>query len=104
MQGNEYQRISDETLQKIELLLDQTEGEIDYERNGVVLNIEFDDGAEMVINKQAPMQEIWLASRLGAHHFQWQNGRWRDSRTQSELFEFLVETIKSLSGIVLDLD
>lgn len=101
MQENEYLRLSDEVLEQIEYLLDQSDGEIDYERNGVVLNVEFDDGAELVINKQAPMQEIWLASRLGAHHFQWQEGQWLDSKSQAELFELLLSVIKTLSGLDL---
>ena len=102
MQDNEYQALSEQLLEKIEDLLEQTEGEIDFDRNGVVLTLEFDDGTEMVINKQAPMQEIWLASRLGAHHFSWQGSEWQDTRTQTEFFKLMKTVIKQLSGIELN--
>lgn len=38
-------------------------------QGGSVLNLEFPGRQVLVINAQAPLQQLWLASRLGAQHF-----------------------------------
>ena len=36
----------------------------------------FDDRSQIVINKQEPLLELWLASRLGGFHFAYKNNDW----------------------------
>ena len=104
MDESQYLQASEEVMARIEELLDRSDDEIDYERSGVVLTLEFDSGDEMVINKQAPMQEIWVASRLGAHHFRYRDGQWFDTRSDAELLSFVVSDIEQLSGVRLPLN
>ena len=56
----------------------------DCTRSGNVLSIELESGAQIVVNIQTPMQEIWLASHLGGMHFEPTTQGWinpRDGRT-----------------------
>ena len=76
-------------LDQIEDALDGCDVDVDMQRTGHVLEIEFDDGATIVVNGQVPMQEIWLASPAGAHHFHKRTGRWTDTRSGEPLAQVL---------------
>lgn len=74
----------DKTLyhQSIEALWQQIEDVIENEtdadtcQNGSVFTIDFGNGKQIVINKQEPLLELWLASRAGGFHFSYQEGEW----------------------------
>jgi CyaY protein len=54
--------------------------DVDAQRSGGLLELLFPDRSKLVVNKQPPLQEIWLASRRGGFHFQWRDGDWQDSK------------------------
>ena len=58
--------------QQAETLSQSGPGDLDIEairQGGSVLNLEFPPKQVMIINAQAPLEQLWLASRLGAQHF-----------------------------------
>ena len=61
MNESEFLNASDQIFDRIENGLDDGEFDVDLNRNGNVLEIEFDDGAKIVVNRHAANQEIWLA-------------------------------------------
>lgn len=65
----------------------------DYDNNGNV--IEITTGAEetIIINKQAPMHEVWLAARSGGRHYKLADGEWRDTRDDSPLLARLTQLL-----------
>ncbi|MCH9705695.1 MAG: iron donor protein CyaY [Proteobacteria bacterium] len=67
----------------IETLLE--DNEIDYDNNGNVLEIITEEDEKVIINKQTPMHEVWLAARTGGKHFKLQAGEWRDTRDNTTL-------------------
>ncbi len=74
---------------------------MDIDLQGAVLTIELDDGGQYVINKHAPMRQIWLSSPAsGAGHFDYHRDRaaWVDGRSGAELFSLLDEEISSAAG------
>ena len=58
---------------KIEETLENQDCDVDCETQGSVFTITFDDRSQIVINKQEPLLELWLASRLGGFHFAYKN-------------------------------
>ncbi|HBO38619.1 MAG TPA: iron donor protein CyaY [Pasteurellaceae bacterium] len=60
----------------IEEQLEEQDCNVDCERQGAVFTITFDDRSQIVINKQEPLLELWLASRLGGLHFAFKNNQW----------------------------
>ncbi len=60
--------------------------DIDTNRSGGLLELEFPDGSKIVVNKQPPLHEIWLAARNGGFHFKFIDGAWRDTRDGGEFF------------------
>ena len=61
----------------------------DYDNNGSVLEIVNDDDEKIIVNKQTPKREIWLASKHGGQHFVFADGDWRDTRDGSLLWQRL---------------
>lgn len=92
MTESEFTRLADDIFARIENTLDAND--LDYNLNGSVLEIEFDDGSQIIINRHTPNQEIWLAAKSGGFHYSLQDGRWVSNRDGSELFSQLCELVK----------
>ncbi|MFK7963532.1 MAG: iron donor protein CyaY [Burkholderiaceae bacterium] len=89
----------EQLLTTIEDVLDASELDIDFERNGHVLEIEFEDSSKIVVNGQVPMREIWLAAPSGAHHFKKDDsGRWVDTRSAENLSAVLSRCASAQGG------
>ena len=68
--------------------------DLDYEEpSDGILEIEFEDGSQMVINRHNAAREIWVAARSGGFHFRHDGKDWRDSRENTELFAKLTSLI-----------
>jgi CyaY protein len=102
MTPSEYQRQADATMQAIEDTIETVADaggiDADMERAGPVLNIDLEPGGRIVVNQQAPMQQIWVAARSGGFHYGYVDGRWVDTRSGEELFAALSRLITAQSG------
>jgi CyaY protein len=96
MTENEFNTLADQVFQRIEKALDATD--IDYDSNGMVMEIEFDDGSKVIVNRHVPNREIWLAARSGGFHFSWQDDAWISQRDGDELYAKLATLIQTGSG------
>ena len=67
LQDTEYQAAAERALAAIERQCDdwlqQGVVDIDTNRAGSLVELEFPDRSKIVVNKQPPLQEIWLAAR-----------------------------------------
>lgn len=99
MDEREYQTLADAALAKLEDSLEQVEADVECERvGGGILEIEFEDRSKIIINKQAAVQEIWVAAKSGGYHYRWLDGQWRDTRTGEELFAALSRYVSDQAG------
>lgn len=108
MTETEFLAIAERVLNAVEAAFEQAGDEsgvdIECSRNGNVLEIEFvDNGSKIIVNTQAPMQEIWVAARAGGFHYRLADGRWLDTRDGSELFAALSRLASLQAGAVLKL-
>jgi len=71
-------------LARIEVMLEAAGLEYDLSPGGV-LEVELEDGSQMVINRQAASREIWVAARSGGFHFRWNGVAWLDTRSGETL-------------------
>lgn len=106
MTESEFLVLTEVTLTAIETALDQaavtSELDVECSRNGNVLEIEFvDNGSKIIINSQAPMQEIWVAAKSGGFHYRRDGRHWINTRDQSELFAALSAMVSAQAGIAL---
>ncbi len=85
----------------IEAGLDQVDSDLDYETGGGVLTVTFENGTSMVFSRQPPVQQLWLATRSGGFHFEYDEaaGDWRNTRDSSLLRPFVVAQMREQGGI-----
>ncbi len=71
MNDSEFHRLADQLWLTIEERLDDWDGDsdIDCEINGGVLTITFENGSKIIINRQEPLHQVWLATKQGGYHF-----------------------------------
>ncbi|MEZ9657188.1 iron donor protein CyaY [Vibrio splendidus] len=91
MNETEFHQLVDIQMQNIEEAIDESEADIDYEVTGNVMTLEFENRSQIIINRQEPMKEIWLASKSGGFHFKLIDDKWTCSKTGVELFEMVKE-------------
>jgi len=101
MNEKEFNSQADAVFECIEQALDASDADIDYDSNGVVMEIEFADGSKIIVNRHTPNQEIWLAAKSGGYHFANQDGTWYSQRDGYELFAKLGELLHAGCGVVV---
>ena len=75
------------TLEALERALENCGEELDFElKAGGIVEIEFDDGSKIIVNRHGAAREIWVAARSGGFHYRWDGQAWRDTRSGDELF------------------
>jgi CyaY protein len=87
----------DRILQVIEDGLDTVDIDVDSERSGNVLTLEFEDTSKIIVNGNTPLREMWIAAKAGGYHFAKRTEGWIDSRGGDEFFESLSKLISQQS-------
>lgn len=86
-------------LEALERALENAGDDLDYElKAGGILEIEFEDGSKIIVNRHAAAREIWVAARSGGFHYRWDGQVWRNTRDGSELFEALSALVSGQLG------
>jgi CyaY protein len=98
MSDTEYMTRAEAVLAAIEYGADDVAADIECERSGNVLSLEFESGAKIIVNLQQPMHEIWIASKTGGYHFKFDGDTWRDTRSGDEFFAVLSREASQIAG------
>jgi CyaY protein len=98
MSDSEYLTRAEAVLAAVERSLDDTGADVEFERSGNVLTLEFENGTKIIVNLQPPMQEIWIAAKSGGYHFRFVDGEWRDTRNGTEFYAALSEYATQQAG------
>ncbi len=100
MNESEFDRLAEDTMFAIEEAVDASGADIDYDTGGGVLTLEFSDGSQIIVNKQAPLSQIWVAARSGGFHFDYDTGRgrWRLRGQDEDLFGCLSRYCSEQAG------
>jgi CyaY protein len=103
MTESEFLASAEAALDAIEAALERAGDDagldIECSRSGNVLEIEFiDNGSKIIVNSQAPMQQLWVAARAGGFHYALRDGRWINTRDGSELFAELSKMTSAQGG------
>jgi len=87
MTESEFETLASAALAALESAFEASIPDADVQTKGSgVLEIEFDDGSKMVINRHGAAREIWVAAKSGGFHFRHDGTAWRDTRDGTELF------------------
>ena len=99
MNDSEFNALADAVLKRIEARLDAADADLDSAMtSGGVLEIEFADGAKIIVNRHSAAQEIWVAAPSGGFHFRWDGQSWRDTRGGNELTAELTRLVSRQVG------
>ncbi len=99
MDETEFEKLADQTLAAIEAAIEASGLEVDLElKEGGILEVEFEGGSKLIINKHRAAREIWVAAPSGGFHFRREGSGWRDGRNQTELFAALSDLVSTQAG------
>lgn len=99
MNETEFINGANAMLENIATAIDTAEFDCDCEfKGGGILEIEFDNGSKVIINRNTPAREIWLAAASGGFHFRCDGEKWVDTRDGVELSRRLSRLLSTLSG------
>ena len=99
MDDKEFNSLADVTLARIEAALEASDADIDFElAAGGVLEIEFENGSKIIVNRHAIAREIWVAAKAGGFHFRWNGQNWCDTRDGLELMAKLSTLASQQAG------
>lgn len=97
---SEFDQLAEETMVAIEEAVDASGADIDYDSAGGILTLEFLNSSQIIINKQGPLRQIWVAARSGGFHFDYdpQRKSWLKDDDGEDLFACLSRCCSQQSG------
>ncbi len=103
-----FETLAEAALQSIADTLEDADADnLDVELEEGVLTIEVDDGGTFLLNKHAPMKQLWLSSpKSGASHYALaeEGGRWLSTRDGTDLLGLLAAEMSQVTGLNISLD
>lgn len=93
MNDSQYNLMADDMLLALEEAIEECGVDIDYEGVGGMLTLTFKNQSKVIINKQAPLKEIWVATKFNGHHFHFENDQWIDKRGGGEFWQFISQAV-----------
>jgi len=105
MNESDFDQLAEDTMLAIEEAIDACDVDIDYDNAGGILTLEFDNGSRIIINRQTPLSQLWVAARSGGYHFDYDAdaGCWRLQGTGEELFSCLGRYCSEQAGTEVEL-
>jgi CyaY protein len=104
MEESAFNALAEAELARIEAALEDCGVDLDIEsKPGGVLEIEFDNGSKLIINRHSAAREIWVAAKSGGFHFRPEAGHWMAARDGSELYALLSQVVSLQSGTPVSL-
>ena len=108
MNESEFNDIVDDLLVEIEDAIeevcDDTGVDIDYETTSGILTLEFTNGSQIIINRHAPLSQIWVASKAGGFHFDFDPDKEKWFCSGVELYAALSEYVSEQAGQTIKLE
>ena len=100
MTESEFETLAGAALAALESAFEASLPDADVQTKGEgVLEIEFEDGSKMVINRHGAAREIWVAAKSGGFHFRYDGALWRDTRGGTELFAAVSKLASQQGGM-----
>ncbi len=91
MNESDFDQLAEDTMLAIEEAIDACGVDIDYDNVSDILTLEFENDSKIIINKQTPLSQLWVAARSGGFHFDYDAADecWRLQGSSDELFDCL---------------
>ena len=99
-----FHDLVDATQQALEELLEDHADDIEVSAG--MMTIKFDNGSQLILSRQEPLRQLWLAARSGGDHFDYDeaSGKWTCEKSEELLGEVLARATKEQAGLELDFE
>ena len=99
MNETDFEERSGSALATIVRVVESSGVVCDCEQKGDgMLELEFESGSKIIVNRHGAAREIWVAARSGGYHFRLDGARWVNTRDGEELFALLSRCISEQAG------
>lgn len=104
LNSSAFHDLVDDVQQQIEDILDDSDLDLDIENSGGILTLVFTDGSQIILSRQEPLKQLWVAARQGGFHFDYDTDsqRWLCSNEQRSLGQWLATLCQQQSGKPVD--
>lgn len=105
MNESDFDQLAEDTMLAVEEAVDDCSVDIDYDNAGGILTLEFANGSRIIINKQTPLTQLWVAARSGGFHFDYDADAhcWRLQGEGEDLFSCLGRYCSEQAGETVSL-
>ena len=91
MNESRYTELLDDLMIRIEDEIDESGLDIDFETSAGILTLTCPNQSKVILSRQTPLQQLWLAARSGGFHFDYDEEKkeWvldSDKKPFSEIF------------------
>ena len=105
MNESEFHQRVDAMLLAIEEAIDDSGADLDYENSAGILTLILENDSQIIINRQTPVMQLWLAVRSGGYHFDWSDeaASWVGDRDGAMFIEVLNQALVAQGGEALEI-
>lgn len=93
---------AEQTIEELMESMTQVEALDDFDMDiiGGVFTVDFEDGTKIIVNRQEPLEQLWLASPEGPAHFDYNDdaGEWQNDKTGESLVATLERVLSKKLG------
>lgn len=103
MDESRFEIVARETLERLARALEDA-GDFDIDLEGGVLSVDVDDVGTFLVNKHAPLRQLWYSSPVsGASHYDFDEagGGWVSTRGGQTLADTLARDFAQAPGVTL---
>ncbi|ACO80871.1 frataxin-like protein [Azotobacter vinelandii CA] len=99
-----FHELIDDLQQNVEDVFEDSDLDVDLENSAGVLSVRFENGSQLILSRQEPLRQLWLAARSGGFHFDYDEagGRWICDASGDSLGELLARVTLEQIGEELE--
>jgi CyaY protein len=98
VEESEFNQKVDDILTLMEEAVENCDADLDWDLAGGILTIECENGTQVIVNRQGPTQQIWVAARSGGYHFDFDADKDLWLQNDLELFTLLNQALSEQTG------
>ena len=101
-----FHDLVDVVQQAVEDIFDDSDLDLDLENSAGVLTVRFENGSQLILSRQEPLRQLWVAARSGGFHFDYdpEQGLWICDTSDEPLGELLARVTREQAGEDIEFD
>ncbi|MGI9280098.1 MAG: iron donor protein CyaY [Endozoicomonas sp.] len=105
MNENQYHDLLDDLMVAIEDAIEEAELDIDYETAAGILTLTCENGTKVILSRQTPVLQLWLAAKSGGFHFDYDEDKehWIADSNGEEFMQMLNRCLSEQYGESVEL-